>query len=68
MTAGRFYPSKNGKLKRTFAEILEELRFQYRLGFYPPDDEGTDVHQLRVRIERPNVVVRARPGYRTQAR
>ena len=65
--AGRFFSSKNGKLKKTFAEILEELRFQYRLGFYPPDDKGAAVHQIRVRVERPNVVVRSRSGYRTPA-
>src|SRR5207248_5328775 len=36
-TAGRFYSSKDGKLKKTFAMIVEELRYQYRLGFYPPE-------------------------------
>jgi VWFA-related protein len=36
LTAGRFYSTKSGKLKDRFAEIVDELRFQYRLGFYPP--------------------------------
>ncbi|MBV9240922.1 MAG: VWA domain-containing protein [Acidobacteria bacterium] len=67
-TAGRFFSSKDGKLKKTFAEILEELRFQYRLGFYPPDDEHAGVHQIRVKVDRENIVVRARSSYRSQAK
>jgi hypothetical protein len=64
-TAGRFFSSKNGKLKKTFADILDELRFQYRLGFYPPEDENAAIHRLKVKVDRPDAVVRARPGYRS---
>ena len=66
-TAGRFYSSKDGKLKNTFASIVEELRFQYRLGFYPPEetDEKT-LHELKVKVARSDTVVRARSGYRIQ--
>lgn len=66
-TAGRFYSSKDGKLKNTFASIVEELRFQYRLGFYPPEetDEKT-LHELKVKLARSDTVVRARSGYRVQ--
>lgn len=67
-TAGRFFSSKDGKLKQTFAEILEELRFQYRLGFYPPDDDGSGLHQLRVRVTKENAVVRARGAYRSESK
>lgn len=64
-TAGRFYSSRNGKLKNTFASIVEELRFQYRLGFYPPEDEGANsLHELKVKVARPDAVVRARSNYR----
>jgi VWFA-related protein len=67
MTAGRLYPSSDGKLKKLFANIVEELRFQYRIGFYPPDENGVQsLHELKVRIARPDVVVRARSGYRIQ--
>ena len=69
MTAGRFYASKDGKLKKTFALIVDELRFQYRLGFYPPDETGGKTrHELKVKVSRPNLVVRARSGYRTQSK
>ncbi|CAN5496631.1 hypothetical protein BH10ACI2_BH10ACI2_07990 [soil metagenome] len=68
-TAGRFYPSKEGKLKTIFAEIVDELRFQYRLGFYPPDETGQKAfHELKIKVDRPETVVRARSGYRTQAK
>lgn len=65
ISAGRFYSSKDGKLKTTFASIVEELRFQYRLGFYPPEDSGEKaLHELKVRVSRPETVVRARGSYR----
>ena len=67
MTAGRFYPTKNGKLKDKFAAIVDELRFQYRLGFYPPEDgAGRAVHELKVKVSQPDAVVRSRGSYRTQ--
>lgn len=68
-TAGRFYSSNDGKLKKTFAMIVEELRFQYRLGFYPPDEAGEKtLHELKVKVARPETVVRARGSYRTQSK
>ena len=66
-TAGRFYSSENGKLKKTFESIVEELRFQYRLGFYPQDesDEKT-LHELKVKVGRTDASVRSRSSYRTR--
>ncbi len=66
-TAGRSYSSKDGKLKKTFATIVEELRFQYRLGFYPPEEIGEKtLHELKVKVSRAETVVRARSNYRIQ--
>ena len=66
-TAGRFYSSKDGKLKKTFAMIVEELRFQYRLGFYPPEEIGErSLHDLKVKVSLPETVVRSRGSYRVQ--
>ena len=65
-TAGRFYESKKSKFDEVFALIADELRHQYRLGFYPSEDANAKAsHQLKVRVERPDVVVRARASYRT---
>lgn len=67
LTAGRFYSSKNGKLKDLFATIVEELRYQYRLGFYPPDETGEELlHEIRIKVARPETVVRSRGSYRVQ--
>jgi VWFA-related protein len=68
VSAGRFYKSETTDLKQTFGLIAEELRNQYRLGFYP-DALARDgsLHQLRVRVDKPNFAdfaVRARSQYR----
>lgn len=69
-TAGRFFTSDDGKLKKTFESIVEELRFQYRLGYYPPDDEETSnqLHQIRVKVAKTDAVVRARASYRSTSK
>lgn len=66
-TGGRFFTTNDGKLKKAFSSIIEELRFQYRLGFYPPDDIDPDhLYDLKVKVDRPEVFVRARSSYRIQ--
>lgn len=66
-TAGRAFSSNSGKLKNIFTSVIEELRFQYRIGFYPPDEavDGS-YHTLKVRVSRPDTVVRSRTGYRAK--
>jgi VWFA-related protein len=64
-TAGRFYEKDVTDLKATFELIADELRKQYRLGYYPKDDESrASVHQIRVKVDMPDVAVRARATYR----
>ncbi|CAN5377477.1 hypothetical protein BH20ACI2_BH20ACI2_27750 [soil metagenome] len=66
-TGGRFYAKDDGRLKKTFASIMEELRFQYRLGFYPPDEVESDrLYEIKVKVSGPDVVVRSRANYRIQ--
>jgi Ca-activated chloride channel family protein len=67
ITAGTFYERDVTDLKETFKIIVDELRNQYRIGFYPPDEEtkGT-VHNLKVTVNRNNVAVRARKTYRSK--
>jgi hypothetical protein len=65
VTAGRFYRSDKTDLKKTFALIGEELRFQYRLAFQPEGLQNDDrLHALRVTVDAPDVMVRARQQYR----
>lgn len=64
VSAGRYFDSEVAKLKETFGQIVEELRHQYRLGFYPGDHAPGSIHSLKVEIVRPDVVVRSRRSYR----
>jgi len=64
VSAGRFYSSKVGDLKKTFSLVAEELRHQYRLGFYPDNSKiDGNRHTLRVEVTAPDAVVRARRSY-----
>jgi VWFA-related protein len=64
VTGGRFYQGETDELKETFALIADELRHQYRLGFYP-DSLKRDgaVHALQVKVNLPDVSVRSRHEY-----
>lgn len=64
VSAGRFYTSKVSDLKETFKLIAEELRHQYRLGFYPDVSKADGQrHTLRVEVNAADAVVRARRSY-----
>jgi Ca-activated chloride channel family protein len=53
-------------LTQSFALIAEELRRQYSLGYYPKTTAQAGTRrQIRVRVMRPNLVVRARDSYIT---
>jgi VWFA-related protein len=66
-TAGRLYPSDTSQLKQTFELIVDELRHQYHLGFYPPDETTPgEIHELKVKVSRADVSVRARSSYRAE--
>ena len=65
-TGGRVFNADNspGGLTRTFESIAEELRRQYSIG-YIPDNQGTTGQrkQIKVRVNRPNLIIRARDSY-----
>jgi len=68
VTSGRFYESQLTDLPQTFSLIAEELRHQYRLGFYPAEiKKDGSVHQLRVKVDATDLAVRARQQYRAQS-
>lgn len=69
-TGGRtFLPSVGPELDRAFTEIIDELRTQYLLGFYPKNVPLTKdrFHRLEVRVSRPDLRVSARNGYYGEA-
>ena len=64
VTGGRFYEGETKNLKETFTLIAEELRHQYRLGFYPGDlKRDGAIHSLSVKVNLPDVSVRSRHEY-----
>jgi VWFA-related protein len=64
VSAGRFYSSEVSDLKKTFKLIAEELRHQYRLGFYPDVAKADGQrHTLRVEVNAADAVVRSRRSY-----
>jgi Ca-activated chloride channel homolog len=65
-SGGRFYSADtNQDLSDAFSLIAEELRHQYAISYYPTNAarDGT-YRKIKVRVNRPNVFVRARDGYR----
>jgi Ca-activated chloride channel family protein len=65
-TGGRvFNPSPGVALDRAFDEIIQSLRTQYLLAFYPKNAAPTPdrFHTLRVAITDPKLRVAARSGY-----
>jgi Ca-activated chloride channel family protein len=65
-TGGRLYQANDTKqLADAFARISEELRRQYTLGYYPKSSNSgeSDRRQIRVKVNQPNVAVKARDSY-----
>ena len=66
VTGGRvFRPEATpGGLTAAFEGIAEELRRQYNIG-YVPTEEGRQGQrkQIKVRVNRPNLVIRSRDSY-----
>jgi hypothetical protein len=60
----KFEADSTANLDAAFAGIAEELRRQYSLGYYP-DKAGQigERRQIRVRVMRPNVIVKAKNTY-----
>ncbi len=66
-TAGRFYLSDVPDLEKVFKEIADELRQQYRLGYYSRDAaDDAALHDISIKVKRSNVVVRARGKFRAK--
>lgn len=62
-TAGRLLYGKTGTFRDSFSKILDELRNQYRLEFYPPD-ESDAVQDVKVTVGKDGTVVRTREKVR----
>ena len=59
-----FEADANNNLTAAFTGIAEELRRQYSVGYYPEKaGQKGERRQIRIRVMRPNVVVRAKNSY-----
>lgn len=66
ITGGRVFrpDAAPGQLDAAFRGIADELRRQYNIGFYPPETgEMGERRTIRVRVNRPGLIVRARDSY-----
>ena len=59
---GVFVLGQYDDVNATFSQVMQELHYQYVLGFTPPVQDGR-VHEIQVRVRRPDLIVRARQGY-----
>jgi Ca-activated chloride channel family protein len=64
-TGGRVYKVKsNPNLNNAFSAIAAELRKTYSLGYYPTvERKPGEAYAIKVRVYRPNLIVRARETY-----
>lgn len=65
-TGGRIYRPDNSSagLNAAFEGIAEELRSQYEVGYYPASEgKSGDVKKIKIRINRPNLIIRGRDSY-----
>jgi Ca-activated chloride channel family protein len=58
-----FFPKSDRELTRSIAEITEDLRTQYTIGFYPNPLRPNAYHELKVSVRGGRYTVRTRPGY-----
>jgi VWFA-related protein len=63
-TGGRLYEvSKKETVDKIYAQIEEELRNQYSLGYTPDKDTGPGYHKIQLTTKNKDLVVQARDGY-----
>ena len=66
-TGGKYYYADSSSLDKTFAQLSEDLRTQYLLGYYPANRLGSSFRSISVKLRGPapgpGYVVRNRPGY-----
>jgi len=65
-TGGRVYPVKSlQQLEPAYSQIAAELRTQYSMAYYPTNERHNGKWRtLRVKVNRPGLAARTRPGYR----
>lgn len=64
VTGARLYNAEQQDLDAAFRSVAEELRRQYSLGYYPKNTPRPgERRNIKVRVNRPELVVRSRDSY-----
>jgi len=65
-TGGRVYPVKDlQQIEPAYSQIAAELRTYYSMSYYPTNENHNGKWRtLRVKVNRPGLVAKTRPGYR----
>ena len=58
-----YYAAHPDDLSRLYAQVSEQARHQYTIGYVPTTDRTKDYHTIEVRIRRPGLTLLARDGY-----
>jgi Ca-activated chloride channel homolog len=65
-TGGRvFTVSPTMPLKQIYAEIADDMRLQYELGYHPPASGSDKYHEIDLEVMDKKLIVQARKGYFT---
>ncbi len=63
-TGGKvFEVSEKSSLKTIFAEIAEDMRLEYLLGYTPPASDAGKFHKIELKAEDKRLSVQSRKGY-----
>jgi VWFA-related protein len=63
-TGGRFFEAKKKEsVDDDYAQIAEELRTQFMLGYTPPKDQTTGYHSIHLTAKKKDLAVQTRAGY-----
>jgi VWFA-related protein len=54
---------KDRSIEKALSQIAGELHAQYTLAYHPAGSNGPGFHNISVKVDRPGMKVRARPGY-----
>jgi VWFA-related protein len=63
-TGGRFFEAKKKEsVDDDYAQIAEELRTQFMLGYTPPKDQTSGYHSIHLTTKKKDLTVQTRQGY-----
>jgi Ca-activated chloride channel homolog len=63
-TGGRYFKTPDtNMIRQSFAEVAEELRRQYVIGYYPMQAQTVQERKIKVRVDRDHILIRARRSY-----